>query len=380
MMFKVNTPSPHGVAYRILISHLECPFSLKRKSSKWKANLPEYRQKIVKVEQAGRAECVCIKVSAPDSLYVTRDFIVTHNTAFVHGLGLSFLQAANFYFYVDAEYTTPAEWLQSLMGQYANHPGFRADRPRTYEETVDKVREAVETIAEAREAGDLPPETTALVVVDSIRKLVPERLLKKMMKEGAGGAKGSIDGAGGRGAMYKAALNAQWLDELVPLLYHTHTGLVFISREYDQQVDLKKLNEDGGLDYKVGGGKSLRYESSLNSRVTRSWVKEGTGDKARIVGERCQVRITKTKVAAKQDKAESGYFHISNGLLTPAGFDHARDVLELARDAGVVETRGSWLHWANGGQKWQGESKAVVRLTEQPDLMEALELEARGTD
>ena len=32
------------------------------------------------IEPAGEAECVCIAVGAADSLYVTSDFIVTHNT------------------------------------------------------------------------------------------------------------------------------------------------------------------------------------------------------------------------------------------------------------------------------------------------------------
>jgi len=32
------------------------------------------------IEPAGEAECVCISVGAKDSLYVTRDFLVTHNT------------------------------------------------------------------------------------------------------------------------------------------------------------------------------------------------------------------------------------------------------------------------------------------------------------
>ena len=32
------------------------------------------------IEPAGMAECVCIAVGASDSLYVTEDFLVTHNT------------------------------------------------------------------------------------------------------------------------------------------------------------------------------------------------------------------------------------------------------------------------------------------------------------
>ena len=58
------------------------PFRLPRKR-----NLFRPRSKfqpchaIDKIERAGQAECVCISVEASDGLYVTRDFIVTHNSA-----------------------------------------------------------------------------------------------------------------------------------------------------------------------------------------------------------------------------------------------------------------------------------------------------------
>jgi phosphate starvation-inducible protein PhoH and related proteins len=32
------------------------------------------------IEPSGRAECVCIQVAAEDSLYVTQDYLLTHNT------------------------------------------------------------------------------------------------------------------------------------------------------------------------------------------------------------------------------------------------------------------------------------------------------------
>ena len=35
---------------------------------------------ITSIEPAGQADCVCIAVAAEDSLYVTEDFLVTHNT------------------------------------------------------------------------------------------------------------------------------------------------------------------------------------------------------------------------------------------------------------------------------------------------------------
>jgi phosphate starvation-inducible PhoH-like protein len=57
------------------------PFRLARKRDAYDATGSGRPMRFVhSVEPAGVAECVCIAVGAPDSLYVTSDFLVTHNT------------------------------------------------------------------------------------------------------------------------------------------------------------------------------------------------------------------------------------------------------------------------------------------------------------
>lgn len=57
------------------------PFLLPRKSLAYRPRGKYKPARIVdSVELSGRAECVCIQVDSPDRLYVTNDFIVTHNT------------------------------------------------------------------------------------------------------------------------------------------------------------------------------------------------------------------------------------------------------------------------------------------------------------
>jgi recombination protein RecA len=296
-------------------------------------------------------------------------------TIFVHGLGLSFLRAGSFYAYVDAEYTTPEDWLRTLMAEHADHPGFVAQRPRSFEDTVDSVREFVEGIGKARDDGKLAPETSALIVIDSIRKLVPDKLMAKIAKDGASGA--GVDGAGGRAAQMRAALNAQWLDELVPLLYHTGTTMLFIARETDDP-DADFMSKKYGTDYKVGGGKALIFDSSLACRITRaSWLKRGTGEDAVIVGERHRVRIHKTKVGGKDGKYTDAFFHTSNGVESPAGFDHARDVFDLALEYGLIEKAGAWYAF-EGERMGNGEENAVAYLRKLPDKCDWLEEKVRA--
>ncbi len=65
------------------------PFYLSRKSSRVTKNTKYFpRRSFKSVESIGFKPCQCIKVDAEDSLYVTNDFIVTHNTPTAIALSL----------------------------------------------------------------------------------------------------------------------------------------------------------------------------------------------------------------------------------------------------------------------------------------------------
>ena len=69
--FDVDIRLPAGVA----------PFRLARKQAAYDATGGGRPMRFVhSIEPAGEAECVCIAVGAADSLYVTSEFLVTHNT------------------------------------------------------------------------------------------------------------------------------------------------------------------------------------------------------------------------------------------------------------------------------------------------------------
>jgi len=58
------------------------PVSSDKHLAKWKTEQRKYHRSIEAIEEAGEKECVCIKVDAKDELYVTDDYILTHNTTF----------------------------------------------------------------------------------------------------------------------------------------------------------------------------------------------------------------------------------------------------------------------------------------------------------
>jgi phosphate starvation-inducible PhoH-like protein len=60
------------------------PFYAARKGRKYNSYRKPYRA-IVSIEPAGEEEVRCISVAASDHLYVTEQYIVTHNTTFAAG-------------------------------------------------------------------------------------------------------------------------------------------------------------------------------------------------------------------------------------------------------------------------------------------------------
>lgn len=68
------------VGYRVTVNTSDNPFRLARKADRYAYPLRSLTKRIVSVEPDGEEECTCIKVDAADSLFLTRSFIVTHNT------------------------------------------------------------------------------------------------------------------------------------------------------------------------------------------------------------------------------------------------------------------------------------------------------------
>ena len=77
-----------GIEYSVNVKTFQNPFSLPRKADEWKLSEKNPPSKyIAKVEYVGCVEQQCIKVDADDELYLTDNYIVTHNTSFAKYLG-----------------------------------------------------------------------------------------------------------------------------------------------------------------------------------------------------------------------------------------------------------------------------------------------------
>lgn len=97
----INSKAKNGrLAYTISVClpNNIVPFSLPRKVARWKPR-DKYQpvRSITSIEPTRVSECVCIRVDANDHLYVTDDFIVTHNT-------LEALSAIGYIWLVEPDY------------------------------------------------------------------------------------------------------------------------------------------------------------------------------------------------------------------------------------------------------------------------------------
>jgi hypothetical protein len=68
-----------GRCPRVEIFTEECPFALPRKALLWRRGPRWARTHVVSIEQTEEKDCRCITVAEPDGLFLTNDFIVTHN-------------------------------------------------------------------------------------------------------------------------------------------------------------------------------------------------------------------------------------------------------------------------------------------------------------
>ncbi len=306
-------------------------------------------------------------------------------TLFVLGLLKSYLLRDHFANLADAERTTDAEWVQRLFGSCFHHPGFVALPVRFYEQFRGDIRDYFTGVSTARAKGDLPEETRALAVLDSLKKLVPEKLWKELQKATAadaednrrqgrrrGGAKGGVDGIGGRAGQVKAAFNSAWMDELVPLLHETKGTIVIIGRE-----TVEESEDPYGHDVvKLGGGQAINFDASLRLRVNAFPIYEGEGSDKVYLGERHVVEVRKTKVHSKSEAVPRAVFH-SNA----DGFDPARDLLATALELGVVSVAGSYYncHDVPGVERLgQGIDKSLTKLRTQLDVALAVEATCRS--
>lgn len=268
-------------------------------------------------------------------------------TALLIALMRSFQLAGGLSTFVDAEMAADTRrWFGQLgldredvlyigrTGKDEDHPPF------TYEEVTEECDRVMKRFVDARKDGSIDRDTPLILGVDSISKMVPAGLFKALEKEGGKAIRSGL----GR---LQALMNTTWLAELGPKVGDELIAFVIIAHEMEAGGGVK-----WAPDYKVRGGKSLRYDSMVQIRVTfAGQVRDLKSEGSPVVGKRHRIRVLKNKHGPPYQEAT---FYTSTGEgLAPAGFDFVREIVHEGLLRGTIKgpkdpremTIGTRLEW-----------------------------------
>ena len=285
-------------------------------------------RRILDVIFDGAEECQCIKVEHPDGLYVTKDFITTHNTTLALGAVTSVQKAGGRAAYIDMEHAINVDYAEQLGVDIENL--FLA-QPSNAEEALDIAERAVQS------------KMFGIVVIDSVSALVPKKELE-------GGAGDSVMGL-------QARLMSQACRKLTGIANTTGTMILFINQTRE------KIGIVYGNPETTSGGNALKFYASQRVQ-TRRGAPIKTTDNAQI-GHELNITVVKNKVAAPFKKT------VVN-LIYGKGFDRLSEIVDLAVQKEVITRKGSWYSY-DGTNLGQGVHGVVDAVRDNPELLDELQ-------
>lgn len=144
--------------------------------SSHRQHIHKHRRKVESITEVGMRACTCIKVDNPTSLFITKDFIPTHNTTSALDIVANFQQLESVKdeprraAYFDAENTLDVEWATKL--------GVDVDNLILLQPESQSAEEILQIILDMIETGEI-----GLVVIDSIAAMVSNQEMEKTIEE-----------------------------------------------------------------------------------------------------------------------------------------------------------------------------------------------------
>lgn len=153
-----------------------------------------------------------------------------------------------------------------------------------------------------------------------------------------------------------AKLMSEALRKFNPILERFRTSFIIISQERDNIGALY------GPDYKVTGGRAIKFYASNRSRITRTgYVKE----KGVVTGIEMRVKNGKNKAGIPYREAELT-------LMFDGGFDTEKEYMDFIVLLGLVEQKGAYFRSSKYDFNIQGRAKLQEWLDEHPTEYEEI--------
>lgn len=317
---------------------------------------------LVRIEYVRDAECQCIALVGPHKVYLTNDFIPTHNTTCA-------LQAAavlqskiisegrdEFILYLDHEHALDADYAAAL-GLDVEHESFLVAQPYSMEQGAEAALKLIDT------------GKVRLSIWDSVASMAPIARLE-----------GEFDQR--TAAMNKARLMSGLMLQLTSLLHKNNCCAVFINH----LMESVEMSGRPGLPPKIDtpGGKGLKFYASMRLEYRQIKNIKGKAEDSlsaaitdQAVATHVRVRCVKNKVAGPSREAEVR-------LTYGRGFDNTWSALQVLLAHKSVRKDGAWYRFdgilshpamaqaANGKTSLQGEAAVLAFAVENPDWADQL--------
>ena len=223
-------------SYRIRVSITINPFRLSRKANLWNANPKQGRTRAIKsIEYIGKKGSVCIKLNNEEGLYLTNDFIVTHNTIIALEL-----------FRQKKQKTLLVVHRGHLLQQYENDikkyfKNIDLGIIQGKNESIGDI--TIATIQTLGKVVDKYRDSFGMVIVDEVQEYITKKRLKTIQALNARylyGMSGTPDRTDGQGRAifwtFGDIIMEKSIDQIQPVIYRYKSNVHIPISEYAEMI------------------------------------------------------------------------------------------------------------------------------------------------